>query len=80
MTTTIGNWGNNLGLRLPRNLARRSRLTLGTEVKLEIVDGGILIKPIGRRKGRTLKQMLAERKAGHVGEFWKDDPVGREII
>ena len=79
MTTTIGNWGNNLGVRLPRKLARELRLTLGTEVEFAKTAGGILLKPVGRRKPRSLKQMLREAK-GHRGDVWKDAPVGRERI
>lgn len=43
--TTIQPWGNSLGLRITRPLSRLAHLDKGTPVTVEIVDGGLLVKP-----------------------------------
>ncbi len=80
MSTTIQKWGNSHAVRLPSLLAKKAHLPYGTEVELEQVKGGILIKPIGRKRKYTLKSLLAECK----GKTPPPDvdwgaPVGSEI-
>jgi antitoxin MazE len=44
-TTQIGRWGNSLGLRLPKSVAREARLGEGDTVDLSVDNGVILIRP-----------------------------------
>jgi antitoxin MazE len=39
MVIQIKKWGNSLGLRIPRDIARTMGLEEGSEVSLEVVDG-----------------------------------------
>ncbi len=43
--TTIQPWGNSLGLRITRPISVLAHLDKGTPVTVEIVDGGLLVKP-----------------------------------
>jgi len=43
--TTIQTWGNSLGLRITRTLSEIAHLERGTAVTVEVVEGGLLIKP-----------------------------------
>lgn len=43
--TTIQPWGNSLGLRITRPLSELARLKKGTVVTVEVIEGGLLIKP-----------------------------------
>ncbi len=45
LDTTIQPWGNSLGLRITRPLSELAHLKRGTVVTVEVVDGGLLVKP-----------------------------------
>lgn len=80
MATTITKWGNILAVRIPQNLAKLIDLAEGSEVEIVVVDGNLVIKPIGRRRysiddliqGITPENLHAEINSGvSVGnEAW----------
>jgi antitoxin MazE len=43
--TQISKWGNSLGLRLPRSIAREARLDEGDTVDVSVAHGVIVIRP-----------------------------------
>jgi antitoxin MazE len=51
--TTIQPWGNSLGLRITRPLSALARLNKGTLVTVEVVDGGLLVKPASPTSGKV---------------------------
>lgn len=44
--TTIQPWGNSLGLRITRPISVLAHLDKGTPVTIEVIDGGVLVKPV----------------------------------
>jgi antitoxin MazE len=44
MQTHIDKWGNSLGLRIPKNLAKKLHLHVGTPVVLDIENGSLVVK------------------------------------
>lgn len=50
MVAIVAKWGNSLAIRIPQNLAKEIQLIEGDEVNLAVVDGKIVIKPIGRKR------------------------------
>lgn len=79
MTTTVQKWGNSLALRIPSSLAKDVHLHQGSEVEVAIVEGAMVIKPIGRRKyslRRLLKGITKENI--HEEQDW-GGPIGREV-
>jgi antitoxin MazE len=52
--TTIQPWGNSLGLRITRVLSEIAHLERGTAVTVEVVKGGLLIKPKRAEKKRIV--------------------------
>ncbi|MBZ4202175.1 MAG: AbrB/MazE/SpoVT family DNA-binding domain-containing protein [Desulfuromonadaceae bacterium] len=54
----IKQWGNNLGVRLPLSIAKEAHLKAHQTVKLNVVDGQIIITPV--EKSLTLEQRLAQ--------------------
>jgi len=44
-TTHIAKWGNSLGLRLPKSVARAARLDEGDQVEVLVKNGPIVIRP-----------------------------------
>ena len=54
----IKQWGNNLGVRLPAAIARESHLKAHQRVRISVINGDIIIKPITEVL-LTLEQRLA---------------------
>ncbi len=69
-----------LAVRLPEKIAKAAGLTAGLPVKVEVVYGGLLIRPI-RDPELTLHQMLQRfDPVKHEGEVMATTPVGRETL
>ena len=77
---TVQKWGNSLAVRIPVELARSARLSIGQAVELSAQDGGLFMVPVGEPE-LSLSQMLAGFDPEiHGGEAMAAKPVGREII
>ena len=75
---TIKDWGNGLGMRITAKLARAAHIQSGTPVMIEVVDGGLLVRVVGKPK-RTLEDRLAAYDPKrHGGQFVGDGLVGVE--
>ena len=48
-TTQVAKWGNSLGVRLPKSVAREVRLDEGDAVEVSVDNGAIVIRPSRRR-------------------------------
>ena len=59
MFSIIDKWGNSLAIRIPQNIAKEIDLAEGSEVKLDVVDGNLVLKPKKRSK-YTLNQLVEE--------------------
>ena len=44
-TTQLAKWGNSLGLRLPKSVAREAQLDEGDTVDVSVDNGAIVIRP-----------------------------------
>ncbi len=82
MQGQISRWGNNLGLRIPKDIANRVGLTDGAKVEIEVKDGQVII---GRARPRyKLADLLVgvtpkeARQAAAEADLGPD--VGREIV
>lgn len=53
LTTTIQPWGNSLGLRITRLVAKLGGLEKGSLVIIEPVEGGLLVKPVHAKRIRS---------------------------
>lgn len=78
MITKIQKWGNSLGLRIPKGVARGARVQEGTTVTLAVSNGRLVVAPLETR-GYELDALLAgvTRKNLHAAVD-TGDPVGRE--
>lgn len=59
MHATIQQWGNSLALRIPKALARQTRIRKGSPVSLTLENGRFVMKPLARRKYR-LKELVSK--------------------
>ena len=76
MIQTVGAWGNNLAVRIPRNV---SFLQKGQSVEVIIKDDMIQIVPVKKR--RSMTEILAGHKGVFKGELVDFGPeAGDEAI
>ena len=58
MRTRIQKWGNSLAVRIPKVLATEANMTQNAEVEVSLVDGRLIVEPIGQ-PAWTLEQLLS---------------------
>ena len=79
VTIRIAKWGNCMAVRIPKEKALETGLQLGTEVSVDKVKNGVLIRPLRTRP--TLADKLARMKGPcPYGEIDLGGPVGKEIL
>ena len=80
MTTTIQKWGNSLGLRIPKEIARRVDIREGSPISFSIEEDTLILKR-SRKQEYTLDGLLRnfDKKTQHKIVDWGSD-VGTEII
>ncbi len=77
MSTAVQKWGNSLGVRIPRDVARAAQLTEGSRVEIFVDAGRIVVKPLAVA---TLEELLARIPRGYRPELAEWGPrVGREV-
>ena len=78
MPQTIVKWGNSLGLRIPQSIAEQIKLSEGSQVVLEVIDGNLVIRP--KRTKYSLDALLEDITQGNLhGETDTGRPVGNEV-
>jgi len=74
----IKQWGNNLGVRLPRAVARAAHLHCDQRVKIAVDKGRVIITPVTETP--TLAEMIASfNPTRHGTEAMVTEPVGVEV-
>jgi antitoxin MazE len=81
MTTKIKKWGNSYGIRLPKSLLDKLKITEDTEIDLVSKGKTIELKPKKEKKELTLEEMCNQitDENRHEAIDW-GLPVGRELI
>ena len=80
---TVGKWGKNLAIRLPREIVKAAGLSNGERLDIEARDGEIVIRRMVPHF--TLEELFRgkspeEWRAAYAGAFdWGPD-VGREVV
>jgi antitoxin component of MazEF toxin-antitoxin module len=89
-TATIGQWGNALGFRIPREVQHAWHLHRGSKVKLDLREDKLVMEMAAEEPApspeRSMKQIIADYKATHAGQlkvYGKEldwgEPQGAEI-
>ena len=80
MIAKAAQWGNSIGVRIPRELAKRAGIGVGSTLEIDEADDGIVIKPV-RRKEYSLKELVKgiTRQNRH-DEVDFGRPDGKEIL
>ena len=77
-TTQVSKWGNSLGLRLPKSVAREAQIGEGDTVDVSVDNGTIVVRPSRRRY--SLDELVSRINARnrHAESDW-GAPVGHEV-
>lgn len=77
-TTQVSKWGNSLGLRLPRAIAREVQLDEGDTVQVSVDNGAIVIRPSRPRCSLDELVRRITPKNRHAESDW-GGPLGDEV-
>ncbi len=72
-------WGNNLGVRLPQNVARAAHLHVDQRVQVAVVEGRVVITPVDDAQMTLEQRLFRFDPVKHGGEMIAtDEPLGAE--
>lgn len=80
MIAKTAQWGNSIGVRIPRALAKRAGIGVESTVEIDEADEGIIIKPVGKKE-YSLKELvkgITHRNRHH--EIDLGNPAGKELL
>jgi antitoxin MazE len=79
MKARVQKWGRSLAIRIPKSLAKKAKLREGSEVRLSVENGKLIVEPI-ENQSLTLEELLRGMTAENLHGEWDTGPaVGREI-
>lgn len=80
MIAKISQWGNSIGVRIPRDLAKKAGIAVDSTVEINKADNGIIIKPVGKKEYtlRELVKGITSQNRHHEVDFGR--PVGKELL
>lgn len=80
MIAKISQWGNSIGVRIPRGLAKDAGIAADSTVEINRADDGIIIKPAGRKEFalRELVKGVTSQNRHHDVDFRR--PAGSEML
>ena len=77
---TVNQWGNGLGIRLPKPLREAMNVKAGDDLELsENKNGEWVISPSPVKK-YDLNTLLKEHAENSQDSLWDDKPVGKELL
>jgi antitoxin MazE len=77
---TVQEWGNGLAVRITAPVAKAAHFALGSPIRVEVVEGGILLRPLGAPKLSLAQKLKAFDPAVHGGEVMACRPIGAEVF
>ena len=77
---TIQEWGNGLGVRITAPIARAARFARGLPIKVEVVEGGIFLRAVGKPQLTLAQKLKAFDPELHGGEVMATGRIGAEVF
>ena len=65
---TVQEWGNGLAVRITAPVAKAARFARGLPIKVEVVEGGVFLRSMGKPKLTLAQKLSAFEPAVHGGE------------
>src|SRR5690625_4921102 len=81
-TVTAQKWGNSLGIRIPKEAAKKTGIVQGSEIELSVIgdENIITLKPKKPQKEYTLEELLAQITPENRHNEVDFGVAGRELI
>jgi len=76
----IQEWGNGLGVRITAPVAKAAHFERGLPIQVEVVEGGVFLRVIGKPKLTLEQRLKLFDPALHGGEVMAVKPISAEII
>lgn len=77
---TVQEWGNGLAVRITAPVAKAARLARGVPIKIEVVDGGVFLRRLGKPKLSLAQKLKAFDPTIHGGEVMATGRIGAEVF
>jgi antitoxin MazE len=79
VVSTISNWGNSQGLRLPKELMKELSLLIGDKVKIFIENQKIVLEPIkDQREKFDINKLVKQIPSNYKANETINDKIGKE--
>lgn len=78
LNARVQKWGNSLALRIPRPFALEVGLAENSEVEISLVDGRIVVQPLGRVRFDLAELLEKVTPSNRHAEVEVGGPVGEE--
>lgn len=75
---TVQEWGNGLAVRITAPVARAARFVQGLPITVEVVEGGVFIRPAGKPRRSLAQKLKAFDPRLHGGEAMASARLGVE--
>ena len=80
MIAKTARWGNSIGVRLPKDLAKKAGIGVDSAVEIDEADDGIIIKPVGKKE-YSLRELVSRiTPQNRHGEIDFGRPGGKELL
>lgn len=80
MLTKAAQWGNSIGVRIPKDFAKRAGIDAESSVEIDEADDRIIIKAVGRKE-YSLKELVRRiTSQNRHAEVDFGHPVGKEHV
>jgi antitoxin MazE len=76
----VQEWGNGLGVRITAPIAKAAHFARGLPIKVEVVEGGILLRAVGEPKLTLAQKLKAFDPIIHGGEMIASGRIGAEAF
>ncbi len=80
MIAKTAQWGNSIGVRIPRALAKRVGIGVDSTIEIDEADEGIVIKPVGKKEYSLMELVKGITRQNRHGEADFGRPVGKELL
>jgi len=77
---TIQTWGNGLGVRITAPVAKAARFVQGLVIIVEVVEGGVFLRTVGKPKLTLAQKLKAFDPVVHGGEVMATGRIGAEVF
>jgi antitoxin MazE len=78
-TQSAQEWGDGLAVRIPAPIARAARISVGTTIRLEVVEGGLFLRITGKPRLTLAQKLKAFDPDVHGGEAMASTGGGADL-